>query len=62
MARDDKGRRSERGERAAKRLKSGIAHSKAVVADYRARLTLLRDALARPSGGLRTAPWPEGRN
>lgn len=42
-------------ERAARRLASGIARSKAIAADYRARLHLLREALARPQGPMRPA-------
>jgi hypothetical protein len=50
-------RQAERSERAAKRLERGLARSRAVVADYRARLLLLREALRqRPGGALRTAP------
>jgi hypothetical protein len=43
------GKQSERSEWAARRLERGIVRSRAVVADYRARLLLLREALR---GGL----------
>jgi hypothetical protein len=47
-------RQSERSERAAKRLERGLVRSRAVVADYRARLLLLREALQRrPQPALR---------
>ena len=38
-------RQSERSEKAAKRLERGLVRSRAVVAEYRARLLLLREAL-----------------
>jgi len=47
---------AERSERAARRLERGLARSRAVVADYRARLLLLREALRKqPARRLRTA-------
>jgi hypothetical protein len=52
MVRDDRtrpGERADRAERAAKRLRRGIARSKAIAANYHARLLLLREALARPA-------------
>jgi hypothetical protein len=54
------GSRTDRSERAAKRLERGLARSRAVVAEYRERLLLLREALRQPSGGLRRAPARQG--
>jgi hypothetical protein len=50
---------SERSDRAARRLERGLARSRAVVAAYRARLLLLREAFqGRPSPALRAVPGP----
>jgi hypothetical protein len=54
------GKQAERSERAAKRLERGLARSRAVVAEYRARLLLLRKALREGQGGLRAAPLRQG--
>jgi hypothetical protein len=53
------GKQAERSERAAQRLERGLARSRAVVADYRARLLLLRKALREGQSGLRPAPAPQ---
>lgn len=54
------GEQAERSDRAAKRLERGLARSRAVVADYRARLLLLRKALREAPASLRTVPARQG--
>jgi len=48
-------RQSERSEKAAQRLERGLVRSRAVVAEYRARLLLLREALQGRSQPVRGA-------
>lgn len=57
------GKQAERSEQAARRIERGLARSRAVVAEYRARLLLLREALrAARAGEPRPVPAAAGRD